>query len=114
MNYLILYVITCTLRHELSYIIGYYMYIETSSPRRPNDKAILLSKTFAGSSQPRCLVFWYHMYGSQIGSLAVEVSACNIILFIIKICKNNNWLLWYSHNEISTLYFYTVCLQYVE
>ena len=51
------------------------MYIEASAPRKTGDNAILLSPTFAGSAKPRCLNFWYHMYGKAIGTLNVYVSA---------------------------------------
>lgn len=49
---------------------GYYIYIETSSPRRANDKAVL---TFKGGfyQQPMCLSFFYHMYGQNINELNV-------------------------------------------
>ena len=45
------------------------MYIETSS-RRQGDKARLLSPQMPKTSA-KCLQFWYHMYGSSIGSLTV-------------------------------------------
>ena len=48
------------------------MYIESSSPRRPNDKAQLYSKPYnptAGS----CLTFWYSMYGQDVGVLNVYI-----------------------------------------
>ena len=53
-------------------LAGSYIYIETS-PRRPGDNAIL-SKTvsLSGSS---CLSFYYHMYGSSMGSLKVTVGS---------------------------------------
>ena len=48
---------------------GSYIFIETSSPRNSGDKAKLeLSVPVSGSS---CLVFFYHMYGSSMGSLNV-------------------------------------------
>ena len=52
-------------------LAGSYIYIETSSPRVRGDNAIL-SKTvsLSGSS---CLSFYYHMYGSSMGSLKVRV-----------------------------------------
>ncbi len=54
---------------------GYYMYIETSSPRVEGDYAILEGPCLdlTGSSTID-LTFWYHMYGSTIGTLDVEVS----------------------------------------
>uniref|UniRef100_A0A8C6T6G2 MAM domain-containing protein n=1 Tax=Neogobius melanostomus TaxID=47308 RepID=A0A8C6T6G2_9GOBI len=43
---------------------GHYLYIETSRPRVPGDKARLLTPTY-------CFSFYYHMYGKHIGSLIV-------------------------------------------
>jgi len=44
------------------------MYIETSAPRRTGDKARLISPTYSPTTG-RCLTFFYHMYGSGIGTL---------------------------------------------
>ena len=50
------------------------MFIETSSPRRPGDKARLYSERFTPTSLlGRCIKFWYHMYGNNIGTLNVVV-----------------------------------------
>lgn len=46
------------------------MFIETSSPRRPNDTARLISQTVTPTSGA-CLRFWYHMYGTHINTLNV-------------------------------------------
>jgi len=56
---------------------GYYMYIETSSPRQQGDKAVLNSPQlqFSGSM---CLKFYYHMYGSDIGTLNVIINGNNV------------------------------------
>ncbi|XP_033751998.1 MAM and LDL-receptor class A domain-containing protein 1-like [Pecten maximus] len=51
---------------------GHYMYIETSSPRKPGDKARLISPTYT-DSQAMCVQFYYHMYGSNIGALNVYI-----------------------------------------
>jgi len=48
------------------------MYIEASSPRSKGHKAWLKSKTYK-PTLGRCLSFWYHMYGSHIGSLNVLI-----------------------------------------
>ncbi|KAJ7393860.1 hypothetical protein OS493_003527 [Desmophyllum pertusum] len=46
---------------------GYYVYIETSSPRVSNDTAIL---TFKGiNKKVVCLSFYYHMYGFDVNTL---------------------------------------------
>ena len=53
------------------------MYIETSSPRQQGDKAVLNSPQlqFSGSM---CLKFYYHMYGSDIGTLNVIINGNNV------------------------------------
>ena len=50
---------------------GYYIYIETSAPRKTNDRAILVSPQLDGQST-RCFKFWYHMYGRSIGRLIIH------------------------------------------
>ena len=49
---------------------GNYYYVEASSPAQEGNKAWLLSNKFPATAG-RCLSFWYHMYGSSIGSLNV-------------------------------------------
>ncbi|XP_067654504.1 MAM and LDL-receptor class A domain-containing protein 1-like [Haliotis asinina] len=60
--------------HTYGTRLGHYMYIETSSPRRPNDVARLNSFILTGPTSPTCLTFWYHMYGNSIGTLNVYVT----------------------------------------
>ncbi|MFD1163279.1 choice-of-anchor D domain-containing protein [Hwangdonia seohaensis] len=56
----------------------WYMYIETSSPRSSGDTANFESPCFdLTSSSSANFSFWYHMYGSNIGSLHVELSTDN-------------------------------------
>ncbi|CAF4840990.1 unnamed protein product, partial [Rotaria sp. Silwood1] len=50
---------------------GYYMYIETSAPRKPDDIARLISPVFPASKQYNCLQFYYHQYGVDIGAFNV-------------------------------------------
>jgi hypothetical protein len=50
---------------------GYYVFVETSSPRRQGDKARLVGPKFNPSSTKRCIQFWYHMFGRSTGSLSV-------------------------------------------
>ncbi|XP_015752026.1 PREDICTED: MAM and LDL-receptor class A domain-containing protein 1-like [Acropora digitifera] len=47
---------------------GHFIYIETSNPRTRGQKALLLVKLEGKSF---CMRFWYHMYGSGIGSLKI-------------------------------------------
>ncbi|XP_046559779.1 MAM and LDL-receptor class A domain-containing protein 1-like [Haliotis rubra] len=59
--------------HTYGTMLGHYMYIESSEPRRPNDVARLNSIILTGPISPTCLTFWYHMYGSSIGALNVYI-----------------------------------------
>lgn len=52
---------------------GYYVYIEASAPRQPNDTAQLISPPVSASSNPRCLTFWYFMYGAHVNSLNIYI-----------------------------------------
>lgn len=73
-NHPVIHVIIFQLIH--SCILGYYMYIETSAPRRPNDNARLISTTYTFKGR-QCVTFWYHMYGSNIGTLNVYAKRGN-------------------------------------
>ena len=46
------------------------MYIETSNPQKANDTARLTSPV---TSNPQCLNFWYHMYGTHVNRLNVYI-----------------------------------------
>ena len=63
------------------FLLGRYMYIEASYPRRPGQAARLFSPlvTVSGSST-KCLEFWYHMYGPHVGSLSVYTNTTTGIL----------------------------------
>ncbi|XP_076229735.1 MAM and LDL-receptor class A domain-containing protein 1 isoform X3 [Nomia melanderi] len=54
---------------------GGYAYIDSSFPRRPGDRARLLSTSFPAPNPdtPMCLHFWFHMFGAGIGSLKLFV-----------------------------------------
>lgn len=49
---------------------GWYVFIETSWPRKQNETARLMSSLIPATSQ-MCFDFWYHMYGDDIGNLTV-------------------------------------------
>ncbi|GLV37031.1 Scavenger receptor class C type II [Carabus blaptoides fortunei] len=51
---------------------GYYMYIESSS-RLENDTARLLSPVYNKMENGVCFTFYYHMFGTGMGSLLVYV-----------------------------------------
>ena len=52
---------------------GHFFYIETSSPRQPDDVALLESPDYQPSSTNQCFAFYYHMLGNHIGELNVYV-----------------------------------------
>ena len=53
-----------------------YAYIEASQ-RRYNKKAVLLSPTYGGSLSDCTMVFYYHMYGLNVGSLWLKLDDIN-------------------------------------
>ena len=67
--------------------LGNYLFIETSSPRKQGDNAKL--ELSVPASGPRCLTFFYHMYGSSMGSLNVFDGNKNV--FTKTGDQGNNW-----------------------
>ena len=53
--------------------IGYYIYIETSSPRLPGENARLEIKPSLGNGAT-CISFYYHMLGRDVNELKVLVN----------------------------------------
>lgn len=76
------------------------MFIEASSPRRPGDKARLLSQYFdTMPANGMCVSFWYHMFGSAIGTLNVlwktapgNGSNAEQVIWRLKGQQQNKWL----------------------
>ncbi|RUS90100.1 hypothetical protein EGW08_002142, partial [Elysia chlorotica] len=73
---------------------GQYLYIETSLPRRYNDKA-RLETPYLGGSGKRCLSFYYHMYGYTTGTLKVKqhtnVTDVELILWEASGNQGDDW-----------------------
>lgn len=53
-------------------VSGKYMYIEGSFPRNEGEVARLLSPRLTSPNQ-KCLKFYYHAYGIDMGDLVVNV-----------------------------------------
>ena len=49
---------------------GSFAFVRTSSPRAPGDIARLMSPEYE-DQDGRCVRFWYHMYGKDVGKLSV-------------------------------------------
>jgi len=92
----------------------HFMYIETSAPRSPNDKAIFRS-TPVQLSNGGFLAFNYHMYGSAIGELKVEVAQAGSSSFTTVWSKNgaqgNQWI--YEKVSLSQFDGQNVQLQFI-
>ena len=74
---------------------GGYVYIDSSYPRRPGDRARLLSRQLPAthSSGPMCLRFWTHMNGPGVGALRVLrlVGAEQKVLWTLSGSSGNEW-----------------------
>ncbi|XP_077978881.1 MAM and LDL-receptor class A domain-containing protein 1-like [Glandiceps talaboti] len=58
---------------------GYYIYIENSADNDAGDSARLNSPSVSfTANQPKCLSFWYNMYGAHIGSLNVYLKSSTL------------------------------------
>ena len=66
--------------------------MESSAPRRPGDRADLVSQVMR-PSQARCMTFWYHMNGPNIGTLRVlvRVGASNITAWTLSGDHGDRW-----------------------
>ena len=70
--------------HTKRDISGRYVYIEASRPRQQGDRARLVSPTF-GPIDAHCIVrFYYHMYGSNVGSLSLYSNSSNVLKLIFQ------------------------------
>ena len=82
--------------HELLHLsAGYYIYTETSAPRRPGDYATIRSPVYQVPRSPACgFSFWYHMYGASIANLTVELATSQGVATIYNIRgnKGNKWV----------------------
>ena len=70
-------------------LTGYYMYIETSLPRRQGDNA-KLQVSVPGNGAAACLDFYYHMHGDTIGTL--NVYSGNELVFNVSGNQSNSWI----------------------
>ncbi|XP_078370268.1 uncharacterized protein LOC144653914 isoform X2 [Oculina patagonica] len=68
---------------------GYYMYIETSSPRAAGDNA-KLELSVPGNGELYCLQFYYHMNGDTMGTLTVFNG--NSVVFNTSGNHGNHWI----------------------
>ena len=94
-----------------SFATGHYMYIEASSPRRTGDIARLWTPSLTPANG-RCISFWYHMYGINMGTLnvyAVRNSTNPVLGNPVWSRKGSTANLWYQqYVSLPTLSNYNV------
>ena len=61
-----------------SVLVGKYVYIETSSPRKPGENAKLVVMV-PKNGKEACLSFYYHMYGATVGTLNVYSGSTKLV-----------------------------------
>ncbi len=75
----------------------YYIYTEASSPNYPNVTAILDGPCFDLTSASNTeMTFWYHMYGSAMGTLYLEASEDCISWATVWSLTGNQGNAWYE------------------
>ncbi|CAF0808194.1 unnamed protein product, partial [Brachionus calyciflorus] len=65
--------------HTYQTQFGHYMYIETSSPQKPGQKARLITEKITKTPNGVCLNFWYHAYGATVNTLNVFTRTRSIL-----------------------------------
>ncbi|KAF6018699.1 hypothetical protein EB796_023000 [Bugula neritina] len=83
-----------TVDHTIGTDSGSYLFMEASAPRRPGDVTQLINSAVNLPSDG-CFVFWYHMFGGNIGTLSIydntKVNAPQL-LWAQSGDKQDNWL----------------------
>ena len=69
------------------------MYIETSKPRWPKDKALFESSLLQSYCDDQCFTFYYNMHGSDIGTLGVllKSNGKNTVLWTLNGNQGPGW-----------------------
>jgi hypothetical protein len=70
------------------------MYAPLELPQQSGDKAIIYSKPFAGTQKGYCLRFWYYVYWSTVGSLAIRIRSNGNYGDAIWMKKGNQGEMW--------------------
>ena len=88
---------------------GWYVFIETSWPRKVNDTARLVSQSLPATSQ-MCFQFWYHMYGDDIGNLTVYKKAGSTMITLWKKTGTQGPRWRHATIDLSSASTFKVCL----
>ncbi|CAH1231916.1 MALRD1 [Branchiostoma lanceolatum] len=79
---------------------GHYMYLETSTGS-PGEVARLVSAPLPASSTPYCLRFYFHMFGTSIGTLNVYIRKQGILGTPVWTLTGNQGNVWtFAHAQL--------------
>lgn len=90
-----------------------YAYIEASYPAKEGDRALLQSVVLnPNKGSPKCMKFYYHMYGADTGTLSVYIQRINATLerpgdvkWTLAGPKNNSWFQAQTQIESDTAFY---------
>ncbi len=83
-----------TFVHKSFNTLGYYLYVESSSPRKAGQKADLISPWMKWTPGGQCLKFYYTMYGRTMGSLDVKLELSDGRAWLIFLKKGDQGKDW--------------------
>ena len=92
--------------YNIHLIAGHYFYIEASSPRRYGQKARMLTPVYPATSG-ECIQFYYHMYGTGMGTLVLHTMSNGQItgdIFTKSGNQGNRWILGQATIQSSAPY----------
>lgn len=80
-------------------VTGYYIYTESSAPRKQGDNAKLVSPMFGNDRTGKsCFTFWYHMHGANVGRLNVYLRQQGNADILVWSMIGNQPNLWYYNS----------------
>ena len=90
---------------------SYYAYAETSSPNSPGVDLDL--KTPIMSEAIGSFSFWYHMYGTDIGTLKIQYSADGSTWTTFSSISGNKGNSWYYYDSANHYWYYSYGAMYL-
>lgn len=82
------------------FVLGHYLFIESSSPRILNDTARLFSPVYGApesstiADEGVCFTFWFHMYGSTTGECSFIPN--NLLPISLSLFRELLFYSWFS------------------
>ena len=73
------------------FVPGTYLYTKGSLPRKPGDKARLVSPTLWRLRGDHCLTFYYNMHGMSTGTLRILIDNLSTVVWEFKGDQGTGW-----------------------